>query len=62
MKFIVGKKYIDRADAIYTFREKVSGVTKFEDETGNLTCRNENGLYRWDDKQLQVDIVSEYIE
>lgn len=62
MKFIVGNKYIDRTGAIYTFREKVSGVTKFEDETGNLTRRNENGLYRWDNKQLPVDIVSEYTE
>jgi len=59
MKFVTGKKYVDRTGTIYTFREKVGGVTTFENEVGIPMCRNEKGMYRWDDKETPLDIVAE---
>lgn len=57
MKFEDGNIYYDRKDRQYTFVRKSGGVTVFSDADGELTCPNDEGLYRWDDKQTDEDIV-----
>lgn len=57
-----GVKYIDRVGRVYSFVRKSGGVTVFEDVNGKPTCRNDKGLYRWDDKQTDEDIINEVSE
>lgn len=57
MKFEEGNAYYVRQGNQYTFVRKSSGVTVFADIEGKLTCRNDRGMYRWDDKQTDEDIV-----
>ena len=60
--YVIGQIYIDRLGREYTFVRRgisSSAVKVFKDSSGQLTCRNENGMYRWDDEKTNEDIVNE---
>ena len=57
MKFKYGETYYNKTGEAYIFLNKSGGVTVFEDMDGFCKCRNETGMYRWDGKETELDIV-----
>jgi hypothetical protein len=51
--------YLDRSGLQYTYSHKSGGVTVFRDRSGFLKCRNHEGMYRWDGKETNEDIIGE---
>lgn len=60
MNYDTTKFYVDRLGVEYTFVRQTGNVTVFKEwKTGDITCRNAKGAYRWDNKQTGKDIVYE---
>ena len=59
MTFKENTTYYDRSGNQYTYGHKSGGVTVFRNKSGVLTCRNQEGMYRWDGKETNEDIVGE---
>jgi hypothetical protein len=56
--FIENQIYFDRRGLQYIYLRKNGGVTVFQNSEGKLDCRNHEGMYRWDGKQTDLDILS----
>ena len=55
--FVENATYYSRSGEAFTFLYKSGNVTVFADIEGKRSCRNSDGMYRWDDKETNVDIV-----
>jgi hypothetical protein len=59
--FEENQTYFDRDGLPYIYIRKSGGVTVFQDDKGKLVCRNHVGMYRWDDKETNLDILASKI-
>jgi len=57
LTFVKDEVYVDRKNNAYVFVEKRSGVTVFEDLLQHREVRNQDGRYRWDNKDDDRDII-----